>query len=196
VALKEARDRVGAHGLFVVGDAARLPFAEGAFKGGVALHTIHHLPRDEQVQAYEEFYRVMRKGGSGVVVNGWRTSPLMALFMPLIKLLKWSYLLYCRMRGRETVAPGDELVNKRAQTWGTFVEKSNAAWLERALDDRVPYEIRVWRSVNTGFLRALIYPRLGGRWILRRIYALEERFPHFFGRYGQYPMIVIRKEMG
>jgi hypothetical protein len=42
-------------------------------------------------------------------------------------------------------------------------------------------------------LRAYIHPWLGGRWILRLLYWLEERFPHFFGKYGQYPLILIRK---
>ena len=43
------------------------------------------------------------------------------------------------------------------------------------------------------FLRALIHPRLGGRFWLRLLFRLEERFPHFFGENGQYPLIVIRK---
>jgi hypothetical protein len=33
----------------------------------------------------------------------------------------------------------------------------------------------------------------GGRLWLRLLFGLEERFPHFFGEKGQYPLIVIRK---
>lgn len=193
VALKEARERIGEHGLFVVGDAANLPFPEQAFDGAVSLHTFHHLPLEDQVRAYREFYRVMAEGGSGVVVNGWSSSPLMALFDPLIKTLKWSYILFSKLRGRSVPSPGSELVDKQEEGWGTYVDKVTAPWLEREVGDEIPLEIRTWRSVKTGFLRALIYPRLGGRWILRFIYWLEERFPHFLGRYGQYPLIVIRK---
>ena len=43
-ALREARNRIGEHGLFVVGDIANLPFKQDAFDGIVSLHTIHHLP--------------------------------------------------------------------------------------------------------------------------------------------------------
>jgi hypothetical protein len=43
------------------------------------------------------------------------------------------------------------------------------------------------------FLRTIIHERWGGRRLLRMVYWFEERFPHFFGRYGQYPLIVIRK---
>ncbi len=196
VALKDARNRIGGHGLFVVGDAAHLPFAPQVFGGAVSLHTFHHLPLSEQKVAYHEIYRVIEEGGAAVVVNGWRSSPLMRLFDPLIKGLKWAYVFYCKLRGREAPAPGEELVEKEARSWGTYVEKADAAWLEKELERRIPLEIYTWRSLKTGFLRALIYPKLGGRWVLRMIFWLEERFPHFFGRYGQYPLIVVRKPAG
>ena len=43
VALMEARERIGKHGLFVVGDIAHLPFANDAVDDIVTLHTIHHV---------------------------------------------------------------------------------------------------------------------------------------------------------
>ena len=57
----------------------------------------------------------------------------------------------------------------------------------------MPIEIRVWRSVNVRFTRALIHPWLAGRWLLRALYFLEEKFPRFFGVYGSYPLILIHK---
>jgi hypothetical protein len=73
------------------------------------------------------------------------------------------------------------------------VSKRNATWLQKEIGSEIPLEIRVWRSVSVRFLRAYIHAWLGGRWFLRLLYWLEERFPHFFGKYGQYPLIVIRK---
>ena len=57
----------------------------------------------------------------------------------------------------------------------------------------MPVEILVWRSVSVRFLRALVHHNLGGRVWLSLLYWLEERFPHFFGENGKYPLIVIRK---
>ena len=57
----------------------------------------------------------------------------------------------------------------------------------------MPVEIPVWRSASVRFLRALIYPWLGGRLAAACCYWLEERNPHYYGENGQYPMIVIRK---
>jgi hypothetical protein len=55
------------------------------------------------------------------------------------------------------------------------------------------FEIRVWRSVSVRWLRALIHRVSGGRLELKLLYALEERFPHWFGEYGQYPLVIIKK---
>ena len=48
-------------------------------------------------------------------------------------------------------------------------------------------------SVNVRFLRAVIHQSLGGRWWLRLLFWLEERFPHYFGEKGQYPLVIVRK---
>jgi hypothetical protein len=55
------------------------------------------------------------------------------------------------------------------------------------------YEILVWRSVSVSFLRSVIYPEWGGRFWLKVLFWLEERFPRWLGRIGQYPLIVVNK---
>ena len=42
----------------------------------VSLHTIHHLPLEDHLTAYEELYRVLTPGSSAVVVNGWKNPPV------------------------------------------------------------------------------------------------------------------------
>ena len=76
VALQEARRRLGGHALCVVADVANLPFSPDCFDGVVSLHTLHHLPLDEQGKAYDEIYRVLVAGRSAAVVNGWTDSAL------------------------------------------------------------------------------------------------------------------------
>ena len=75
---KEARKRVGEHGLYVVADIANLPFKPDVFDGVVSLHTIHHLPEGEHLRAFDELYRVLapaaRRGGQrlGSLDARWR----------------------------------------------------------------------------------------------------------------------------
>lgn len=193
VALKEARKRIGSHGLFVVADVANLPFRAGVFDGEVSLHTLHHLPLEEQKQAYRELYRVLAEDRSAVVVNGWTHSPLMSRLHPLVRLMERVGNWIARRRGKVEAPQPQKVVQKPAKPTGTFVEKQDAAWLRRELGSEMELQISVWRSVSVRFLRAVIHAPLAGRFWLRLLYNLEERYPQYFGENGQYPLIVLRK---
>lgn len=194
-ALKEARQRLGGKGLYVVMDVAHLPFKPNAFDGIVSLHTIHHLPAQDHKTAYAELLRVLKPGRHAVVVNGWSNSPLMRAADRVANLSK---RLFSRKDG---VAPLDREANhvaaipeKSEETVGTFVHKSNAGWLREELKEVTPIEVFVWRSVSTKFTRTYINAKAGGRLILRLIYWLEELFPRYFGENGQYPIISFKKQ--
>lgn len=203
VALQEARRRISEQGLFVVADVANLPFKPEPFDGVVSLHTLHHLPLEDQARAYAELYRVLKRGRSAVVVNGWTDSPLMRRFDWLVRLMESLGRIILRLRGREGSArnkqsaanpPGGGASQAaRLEPVGTFIRKQDAAWLHEQIGSKMSYEIRSWRSVSVRFLRAVIHQATGGRFWLRVIYRLEELFPHFMGENGQYPLIVIRK---
>jgi SAM-dependent methyltransferase len=199
VALKEARKRIGdmqngGHGLFVVADVACLPFASEIFDGLVSLHTIHHLPGEEHLPAYLEINRVLGAGRSAVVVNGWDNSTFSSIFVAPIKLLRRTWRRIARKLGRwrntglhaesRTVAP---------RSRSTHVTKNNPEWLELEIGSQFPLRIYVWRTVNVRFLRTYIHKILGGKYFLRLLFWLEERFPHFLGKNGQYPLIVLKK---
>jgi SAM-dependent methyltransferase len=203
-ALKEARKRVGEQGLFVVADIANLPFKPGAFDGVVTLHTIHHLPEAEHLNAFDELFRVLAPGSTAVVVNGWDHSALMSVAEPFVRLGNSLRHLFDRLSGRKNQPAPDEPQRRRDPAKskkahkietgkGTFTEKHDAAWIKTQVGRQMPVEILVWRSVTVRFMRALIHPRLGGRAGLRLLFWLEERFPQFFGEKGKYPLIVIRK---
>jgi len=199
-ALKEARARIGDHGLFVVCDVANLPFVPGAFDGVVSLHTIHHLPEGEHLQAYSELYRMLKPGRSAAVVNGWPASRLMKRFEPLMRFATRVRNFLARRMGWEQAPRRAKIKAAQPQTEeddgprGTFTNRHDVAWMKAEVGGRMPLEIRVWRSASVRFLRALIHPRLGGKLWLRLLFWLEERYPHYFGENGQYPLLVIRKD--
>ena len=189
-ALQEAKKRLGAHALPVVADVANLPFKESAFDGIVSMHTIHHLPMDEHRAAYGELYRVLGKEKKAVVVNGWGDPLLMKIAKPFIRLTKF---VRFRLRGKEF-----SLIKRKKAAQednvGTFIRKGNARWLREELKDLTPIEIYAWRSVNTHFLRTFIHAVLGGRFFLKILFWKEGVFTHFFGKHGQYPMVVFKKK--
>lgn len=194
VALKEARKRIGEHGLFVVTDVANLPFKDQAFDGVVSLHTLHHLPLTDQSRAYAEFHRVLSQGHQAVVVNGWTDSPLMRRGQGLVSFMERIGKFIVRLRGKAEIKPVSKKEGeKKPEPTGTFIQKLDANWLRSQIGEKMNVEIRIWRSVNVRFLRAVMHSATGGRLWLRLLFWLEERFPHYFGEKGQYPLIVIRK---
>ncbi len=199
IALKEARKRISEHGLFVVGDVANLPFKPNTFEGEISLHTVHHLPLQEHEQAFMEFYRVLRPGGRVVVVNSWgKYSPLMSFFQPFIA-LAFSFLRIYRRVRKLGVDPTSSPMGThpeaeaRLRSSGSYIKRYSYSWLKSHLKALPGLEVYVWRSVSTSFLRAFIHRKLWGTGWLRLIYSLEERAPRFFGRVGQYPMILFHK---
>jgi SAM-dependent methyltransferase len=184
-ALRAARTRLGARGLYAVADIANLPFRSEAFDAAVSMHTIHHLPLAEHRRAYLELVRTLTPRATAAVVNGWHEPVLMQLAEPLIRL------------GRLLTGRGQ----KRRKDWseaevqaGTFVEKMTPAWLKSELQGTVPFQIYSWRSLSPRFMRWFLRPALGGKAILKIVFWLEDRFPRFFGELGQYPLIVLRKD--
>lgn len=196
IALQEARHRIGDHGLFVVADVANLPFKNDLFDGVVSLHTIHHLPGDEHLQAYRDLYRVLAPKREAVVVNGWPSSRLMAIADPFIRFSNRIRGVVRRLLGRPRPASTKGGANLKDSTVpkGTFINRHDVAWVKGEVGAYMPVEILVWRSVSVRFLRSLIHSSTGGQWWLRLLFWLEERFPHFFGENGQYPLIIISKE--
>ncbi len=196
-ALLEARKRIGDHGLFVVSDIAALPFENSVFDGVVSLHTIHHLPIEEHFKAYNELYRVAKEGCNVVVVNGWNNPPLGEIFQKMRKItLRIQGFVNHRLLKTPPqygeIIPGDTTKSPFGEK-STFVQKNHPKWFLSEIGSKLPLKIFVWRSISVKDMRTFIHPRWGGRGILRGLFWLEERFPHWFGENGYYPLVVISK---
>ena len=196
VALIDARKRAGEqHALCVVADVAHLPFAPDVFDGLVSLHTLHHLPQDEHIPAYQELYRVLKVDSTGVVVNGWGDA---LIPRRLLKPMRWTNRLIGILRrifGIQApqhpakLSPTPESEKRKS----TFVRKYDAEWLNEQLASLMDFDIYVWRGVSVKHLRTFVHSDFGGRQLLRLLFWLEERAPRYFGENGQYPLVVIRK---
>jgi hypothetical protein len=157
------------------------------------MHTIHHVPLASQRDAFEELYRVQRAGARVVVVHSWgRHSKLMNAFEGPRRAVVAIRQKIARLRGRQQSAPQNSALGQS----GTFTRHSSPRELVISLAHLPNLEVRVWRSVSTGFMRAFIDARILGRELLRVIFWVEERAPHLLGRLGQYPLITYRKPSG
>ena len=194
VALEEARQRLGDKGLYVVSDVANLPFKADTFDGLVSLHTLHHIPPEQQPDAYVGFVRVLKPGRTGVVVNAWTAPALMARMNKLVALMdRVNGILKKLQPKKEIELPEQKPAAAKAKPTGTFTQHITPDWLKQQLAGKVDFQIKPWRSVSVRFTRSVIQPWAFGKLWLRWLFRQEDKKPEYYGENGQYPMIVISK---
>lgn len=162
-ALEEAKKKLGDKGIYVLADITNLPFKNDSIDSVISLHTIYHVPETEQSKAFEEIHRVLQLNSNAVIIYAWDKDALLRKIKNLIKPPKLYY---------------------KAQ---------NYQWYCQHVASRFNAKIYSWRSISVPGLRLFIHSFLLGKPILKLLYWLEEKFPSFMGRYGHYPLIVLKK---
>ncbi|MBN1845333.1 MAG: class I SAM-dependent methyltransferase [Sedimentisphaerales bacterium] len=197
-ALQEAKKRLGERGVYLLADATNLPLRSDSLDAAVSLHAIYHIPAAEQKRALAEIHRVLRPHSSAVVIYSWgHQALLMSLFDVPIHCawaLKQLANRICRCVRR---TPDETAAAPRAETGSAaadhlYFHAHDVRYFNRANWD-FDLEITVWSSLSIQFTRTYIRAYLFGEFVLRGIFWLEDRFPRFFRRWGQYPLLVIRK---
>ena len=183
-ALKSARKKLGDKGIYILCDITNLPFLDNSFDAVVSLHTIYHVPQNEQKKAFMEIFRVLKKGCCAVIVYSYGSNckAMRILSYPLLPL---------RVLNKIKTAP---LPKSKTDSPKLYFYAHNYKWIKKNLSTIDSMDIYVWRSVSVNFLKTYIHKWFFGKQILDMIYKLEEKFPKFLGRFGQYPLIVIRKK--
>lgn len=198
VALQGARQQLGTRGLYILADITRLPLADGTMDAVISLHTVYHVPADEQHTAVCELYRVLQPNASAVIVYCWgRHSPVinLTLFPHHTFTLLWRMASHLGKFALRSFNSRDELVRRKlsgALKPRLYFHAHDYQWFTRQ-PWAFPYRILVWSSINLLFLRVYIHDWLGGKQLLALLYWLEETFPYLAGRWGYYPMIVLHK---
>src|SRR5690606_9859027 len=67
------------------------------------------------------------------------------------------------------------------------------SWFKRNFDFSHNIEFYCWRSTNKYFLNLYIHKWLFGEKMLEKLRKSEDKYPKFWGRFGEYPVIVIKK---
>ena len=85
-------------------------------------------------------------------------------------------------------------INPSIETEGFYFQPHSLKWWSR-FNDVADVKIYPWRSFNTDFQKKYIPNNKYGKKILRILFNLENRFPKFFVKNLQYPMIVLTKKI-
>lgn len=192
-ALRAARAKLGSRGAYLLGDITALPLSDESMGGVVSLHTIYHVPAEEQETALREIHRVLEPGARAAVVYSWGKAAWLAQALSIPAratslAARTARALTGYLAGEG--AAGEELAPRAS---ALYFRPHGPRWMKRQLQG-LKAQILTWRSVDVSFLQFFVHERLGGRALLRGIYALEEACPRLLGRLGQYPLVVIEKE--
>jgi ubiquinone/menaquinone biosynthesis C-methylase UbiE len=176
-ALIAAKKKLGDKGRYLLCDVTNLPIKENMIDAQVSLHTLYHVPKEEQAKAFAELYRVLKPGGTSVIVYSWGSrSLLMNVF--LLPFKAYSYLK------RKVATQNVQSLYFYAHSYQWFCQEIQAKYQTKLYS---------WRSVNVPFLKVFIHQKFGGKLLLKFIYWLEEHCPYLMGRFGAYPLFVSKK---
>jgi len=208
-ALRQAKKKLGDRGIYLLCDITNLPLKDDLVEGFVSLHTLYHVPAEEQLNAVRELQRVLREGGSGVIVYSWgnhsllmnlamRLRPLRAMKKTLRKLLPdWLVIGTKKMLGRSSArsaaaSPGSNHPAKPEET-NLYFFAHDFAWYQDNVARPFKSDIASWRSVSVPFLKKFVRDKFFGRLLLTSLYHMESMFPRLLGKYGFYPMFIFHK---
>lgn len=178
-ALATAREKVGDSGIFLQADLTNLPIQSNCIDAVTCNHVIYQIPPEQQASVFNELWRVLKPGGIAVIIYWWRDTPL-----------QWRLERLARIFSK----PGDKKVNAPVATGAApnhFVQ--SLQWFETQ-PWKFRYEIESFRVVGNAFMRSYVSNDWKGNLFLRAVYSLQQIAPSYCGRYGQMPVIILRKE--
>jgi len=177
-ALEIAKKKIGDHGVFLHGSFFDIPLEENFFDCTVSLHTIYHIDKDKQEDAVRKLLFVTKPEKKVIIVYSNPNTFLTSLPFRLIK----------KMRGL------NKSQNKKKQEEENalyFFRHSNEWW--KRFGDIADVNIFPWRSFSSDFQKRLFPNNKLGKKMFAVLFNLEERFPDFFVKHFQYPMIILTK---
>ena len=183
-ALEIAKARLGDRGIYLQGDATKLPIKTNSVDAVTCNHVIYQVPPELQATAFKELWRVLKPGGVCVAVYWWPNPQLPWRLGRVARLLG--------LRG-ETQTSGDD--DERKMPASTHDQPQSRSWFEA---QPWPFQIEydTFRVVDNGFMRTYVSDDWRGRGFLGALFALQVIAPAFCGTYGSMPAIVIRKAQG
>jgi ubiquinone/menaquinone biosynthesis C-methylase UbiE len=177
-ALEEAKRKIGDHGMFLHGSFLDIQLDEDFFDCTISLHTIYHVDKDKQEEAVRKLIRVTKPEKPVIIVYSNPNTLIHYLAFPfrLLRILR-------NLLNRE--------VDKKDKL-GLYVYMYPIEWWNR-FGDVADIRILPWRSFLSNHQKILIPNNKIGRKMFHILFNLEEKFPDFFVKYFQFPMIILTK---
>jgi ubiquinone/menaquinone biosynthesis C-methylase UbiE len=180
-ALKEAEKNLGGKGKYILGDITNIPLPDNCMDAVVSLHTIYHVPKDEQLKAIDELYRVLKPGCTGVIIYNF------GVHATLINIISFPFQLFNFLKKR---------IGKRSahHTEKIYFYSHSYKWFKENI--AFDFEIAAFQLLNNNILKFYIHKFLLGRLILKLVSFFEDKLPIAMGRIAYHPLIKFTKKLG
>lgn len=186
-ALEGAKKKIGDHGVFLHGSFFDIPLEEDFFDCTVSLHTIYHIDKDKQEEAVRKLVKVTKPGKPVIIVYSNPNTTISSLrsSLPL-------RALRSARRKAKHLLKKTETNKKKEQGLSLYFHPHPIEWWNR-FSDVAHVQILPWRSFGSDIQKKLIPNNKIGGLVFNLLFNLEERFPGFFVKHFQYPMIILTK---
>jgi SAM-dependent methyltransferase len=180
-ALEQAKARIGEHGVYLHGSFFDIPLEENLFDCSISLHTVYHIAKERQEEAVRKLLLVTKPGRPVIIVYSNPNTLIDLLKTPLRLLLSLKEII------RRFI------VENRSEEPSLYFHPYPLSWWLR-FSDTAEVRIYPWRSFSSDVQKMLIPDNRMGSILLAMLFNLEERFPNFFAKHFQYPMIILYKK--
>jgi len=183
-ALESAKRKIGDRGVFLHGSFFDLDMEENFFDCAISLHTIYHMDKDKQEEAVRKLVYVTKPGKPVIIVY---LNP--NTFESFLK----SLLSVRLRRSIKRLLLKSEKENEQLEEVNIYNYQHPLEWWNK-FSDIAEVKILPWRSFLSETQKMLIPNNKIGSKMFDVLFNLEERFPNFFVKYFQYPMIILTKK--
>jgi len=177
-AIESAKKKIGEHGVFLQGNFEDIKLDKKFFDCSISLHTIYHIDEDVQENVVRKLLYVTKPGKPVIIVYSNPNTIIHYVKFPLHilrRLINYNQGVKNDIRKQELYFYAHPL-----GWWDRF----------RGVADVM---ILPWRSFSAKQQKCLVHGNRIGKALLNKLFDMEDRFPNFFVRYFQYPMIILRK---
>ncbi len=181
-ALRQAGMKIGAHGVFLHGSFFDIGLEENFFDCAVSLHTIYHMDKERQEGAVRKLLHVTKPGKPVIIVYSNPNSIILAA-ESFLRLFKRAAPSLNKQKNE----------GENGQNPILYYHAHPISWWRR-FSDSASVKILPWRSFDADTQKKIIPDNRTGRKMLDILFDLEDRFPNFFVRFFQYPMIILTKK--
>ena len=169
LAIKSAKLKIGKRGRFYCNDFFKIKFKENYFDCILSLHTIYHIDKKLQYKAVERLINISKKNSPIIIVYSNPDTLISRIkkkfFKKKLKKNKINLYFFCH-----------------PITWWYQFKKTSHV------------EIKPWRSFSSDHQKIIFPNNVFGKFLMRFLFFLEEKFEKFFINNFQYYTIILKKK--